>query len=801
VIATASAVRGKLDETLQQLTTTIESARDHGIEQASATRSALLSGIDSSLQAALRQLDQQEHDQRQTIDDTCYLQQVLQEQMAHSAAASLQGLVTGGASALNDSLRVLRSKFASSQAPDPQALDEALSVVSRKVDEALGGMQKGLVAGAASAVQQLGIALGAGLAALDGLVASNDQTVAALAGGFGSSMGAIAGQDNFASQRSGFTQMMAQATTGGAAGFQQILGAMRDGCGKVTADAQKALPQAAGDLEKNLRQSKLGIECQITKDADEAASHEAPAWKRLIAVLLIIVVIVIVIVVTVLTAGAGLGLLAVIALGAVVGAVTSGLIAMATNLWTNQAVTKGVAHAMLAGAIAGAAGGVIGMGVGAIVGKVAGTALSVAAKEFATVMISTAVIDVGSQFFEGGFSFKKFSLKNLAVDLAVALVVHKALGGVKAAGAKGGAPVEPTTAQAVPTEPIPTEPAPVEPAPTESVPAEPTPTKPAPAEPAPAPAETPAVPAPAETPAAPLPTETPATPAATETPVAPGPATGPKRMGTVSAGPEGIVEHPIPTPEVETATSRRGSLPPSEASATPEVPETISEPVAERGSTSEDIAEVHAQQTETTPEVEQADIAANADEVPDQRHPRTSKQTTGPERARAAAEAEERQAAAAQGRTEEESGSQLPDETREGNLFDDPNAAPNQEQIAKRQEYMGSTPGKDSPTGRDVQTRMRSEVPPTLRENPVTGNTEFQASDGEWYPLKDADMSHRTDAVKYWNETGRYYGKQSPEVREWMTDPDNYVLDHYRINRSAGAKLTDRYLPLPGEEE
>jgi hypothetical protein len=62
-------------------------------------------------------------------------------------------------------------------------------------------------------------------------------------------------------------------------------------------------------------------------------------------------------------------------------------------------------------------------------------------------------------------------------------------------------------------------------------------------------------------------------------------------------------------------------------------------------------------------------------------------------------------------------------------------------------------------------------------------------------------MSHRTDAVKYWNETGRYYGKQSPEVREWMTDPDNYVLDHYRINRSAGAKLTDRYLPLPGEEE
>lgn len=52
-----------------------------------------------------------------------------------------------------------------------------------------------------------------------------------------------------------------------------------------------------------------------------------------------------------------------------------------------------------------------------------------------------------------------------------------------------------------------------------------------------------------------------------------------------------------------------------------------------------------------------------------------------------------------------------------------------------------------------------------------------------------------TDAVKWWNTKGRQYGTKSKEVRKWMLDPDNYTLDHYAINRSAGAKLNDRYLP------
>lgn len=57
-------------------------------------------------------------------------------------------------------------------------------------------------------------------------------------------------------------------------------------------------------------------------------------------------------------------------------------------------------------------------------------------------------------------------------------------------------------------------------------------------------------------------------------------------------------------------------------------------------------------------------------------------------------------------------------------------------------------------------------------------------------------MSHTTDAVTWWNQTGRHQGERSEEVRKWMLDSNNYVLDHNSINRSAGAKLRQVYLSV-----
>lgn len=110
-----------------------------------------------------------------------------------------------------------------------------------------------------------------------------------------------------------------------------------------------------------------------------------------------------------------------------------------------------------------------------------------------------------------------------------------------------------------------------------------------------------------------------------------------------------------------------------------------------------------------------------------------------------------------------------------------------------REQYLGRTPGKSSRTGREVQERMRREG--KLDTDPITGRTTYKASDGTWRDLSTADMAHNTDAVKWWNNKGRKYGAKSPEVRKWMLDSRNYTLDHYSINRAAGAKIGETYKP------
>jgi hypothetical protein len=109
----------------------------------------------------------------------------------------------------------------------------------------------------------------------------------------------------------------------------------------------------------------------------------------------------------------------------------------------------------------------------------------------------------------------------------------------------------------------------------------------------------------------------------------------------------------------------------------------------------------------------------------------------------------------------------------------------------KRREYMGQNPNKSSTTYRDVIDRMR-------QEGKIVGEGEdakVLTSSGEWIMLKDAELSHTMDAVKWWNETGRFTGVKSQKVREFMTNPDNYILDKPGPNRSAGGKIKEGYLP------
>lgn len=144
----------------------------------------------------------------------------------------------------------------------------------------------------------------------------------------------------------------------------------------------------------------------------------------------------------------------------------------------------------------------------------------------------------------------------------------------------------------------------------------------------------------------------------------------PIMKGGASAGPDGVVEHPVSSPEVIEG-PRTGGAP--EASAGPEPLVEPEVPASRPRSTSEEIHEVLEEVTTTTPDADQAETVAHADDVREQANPRTSESTSGPERARAAAEAEQRGPHPDDmAGNEAEIGSTVPDERPPGDLFDDP---------------------------------------------------------------------------------------------------------------------------------
>jgi hypothetical protein len=107
-----------------------------------------------------------------------------------------------------------------------------------------------------------------------------------------------------------------------------------------------------------------------------------------------------------------------------------------------------------------------------------------------------------------------------------------------------------------------------------------------------------------------------------------------------------------------------------------------------------------------------------------------------------------------------------------------------------RQQVMGGTPQKKSPTGRAViQEGINNGTVKT-----INGKQFFLSpTDNKWYPIKEADMSHRTDCVTWWNNIAYKFGEKSPEVRDFMLNPNNYYLEHFKWNRSSGAQIRETY--------
>jgi hypothetical protein len=158
------------------------------------------------------------------------------------------------------------------------------------------------------------------------------------------------------------------------------------------------------------------MDAEIDKQAMKAASKEQPAWKTVVAVLLIIVVIVVVALVIgpavigavgaaagALGAGAATaGFVGAVVGGAIVGAATSATIQVLNNWRTGERLSAGVGRAAIMGAIGGALGG----GAGFLIGK----AVTSQVLQFAANIAADAVLELGTQLVTGEFSLAAFGM-------------------------------------------------------------------------------------------------------------------------------------------------------------------------------------------------------------------------------------------------------------------------------------------------------------------------------------------------------------------------------------------------------
>ncbi|MBS0168375.1 MAG: DUF4157 domain-containing protein [Nitrospira sp.] len=368
VIAGARQVNKTLDDTYDKLVAGLEQGQRQAIEGLGSARRQNLAAIDKALNATLRALVVQEHTQRQAVNDAGYSSQLGIEQLAHACAANLARGVGAAMESLDRALLDLRTRLEGGPVPSPEALARTLSEVEATLGGGMGSFLATMETGASMAQAQIGQTGHAALGGLAGISTQNAALSTQAESGFTGTMnGLMAGSSCAFSQLTGnhIDQARKSATEGttamkqAAAGFVESLGTIRK---RVDGAINISLEGLDGELGGKL----AGLDGQIAREAWKAAEKEQPAWKKVVAIVLIIVVIIVAAVISIVTLGAGASLFAVILVGALVGAVSAGLIQILNNWASGEIWHEGLVTAMVMGAIGGAIGGGLGFAGGAL---------------------------------------------------------------------------------------------------------------------------------------------------------------------------------------------------------------------------------------------------------------------------------------------------------------------------------------------------------------------------------------------------------------------------------------------------
>lgn len=397
VIAGARQVNQTLDDTHTQLVSGLESGRAQALDGITLARDENLAAINDALAATLKSLSAQEFSQRQAVNDTGYLKQLAAEQLAHSGAASLARGISAAMDSLEQTLTTLREGFAQGDIPDPASLAQSLAVTEAALGGGMGMLLDTMAEGAQQAVESIEGLGAAALEALALLTAKNDELSAQTESGFAQQMGSLktGASNTFGQLTENHVQQAQQAMTDGTASMDQAVAGFDEALATIGGRVDEAIDTSLQELDQDLS-NKLGeLDGQITREAWKAAEKEQPAWKSVVAIILVILVIIAAAVISIVTLGAGASLFAVILVGALVGAVSGGLIQLINNWASGEAWHQGLVQAMVMGAIGGAIGGGLGF---------AGGALSAAAGAAGARVATQVAITVGADLLAEGLT-------------------------------------------------------------------------------------------------------------------------------------------------------------------------------------------------------------------------------------------------------------------------------------------------------------------------------------------------------------------------------------------------------------
>ena len=369
VISGASQVHQTLDQAHGPLIRGLENGRRQARRGLGLARTQNLAAVDSALRATLQTLSAQEFSQRQSVNDIGYLKQLAIDQLAHGAAANLARGVSAAMDALEQTLGALTARIAAGGSVDPVALERALAHTRAALGGGMGLLLGKMEEGTASAEASIAEAGYAGLAALIAITtANNDQTSQGESAWAAQVSGLRRGASRTFNQLTNtHVQQCRRSTTEGVTSMRRAVTGFDEALATIGTRIDQAVATSLQQLNQQLQEKMNELDGQIAREAWKAASKEQPAWKKVLAVVLIILVIIAATLISIATLGAGAGFFAMVLVGALVGAISAGLIQILTNWSSGEAWHEGLVRAMVMGAVGGAIGGALGYAGGALV--------------------------------------------------------------------------------------------------------------------------------------------------------------------------------------------------------------------------------------------------------------------------------------------------------------------------------------------------------------------------------------------------------------------------------------------------